>query len=379
MTRAVVLMPSALVCGKHSPYRHAIEAALVAQSAGAAGNTVDWEWQEPDGERTRASSHNGSRSSRGVASTTTTNSLQAQAHALLKSDPNVDLVLVPSLEPPYQAHYFTRVFRGGTDNNSNNGSRDSDSKKRAAPVSYPAGGSSFSPSFMIHMTTLRLGPTERTYLTATALCRHFGWGHVALLSSDDNHMQAAQGLRQQLTAEGIHIRRHHIFSPAGSGSLHSKSNPSPLSSSGSGVEHDLDAIRTSGARIVFLLSSCRATHEVLSAARRKGMLRDYAWVVLHPTSACALDSSSSVSSLSSSSSAAAKGMDDHFEGGDLALLEMYQGVLGLAWDGAMAAGDAAWPKMGVEINASAIPREAVEASAALGLPFLSFLLLVLLL
>ena len=358
MTRAVVLMPSALVCRKHSPYRHAIEAALVAQSAGAGGNTVDWQWQEPDGGGTCTSSHNGSSSSRGVASTMTTNSLQAQAQALLKSDPNVDLVLVPSLEPPYQAHYFTRVFRGEADSSSNSGIIGSNSKKRAAPASFPADGSSFSPSsFIIHMTTLRLAPTERTYLTATALCRHFGWGHVALLSSDDNHMQAAQGLRQQLTSAGIHIRRHHIFSPTGGGSLHSKSNPSPPFSSGSSVAHDLDAIRASGARIVFLLSSCRATHEVLSAARRKAMLRDYAWVVLHPTSACALDSSSPLSSSPSS----AKGMDDNFEGGDLALLEMYQGVLGLAWDGAMAAGDAAWPKVGVEINTSAIPLEAIEA------------------
>lgn len=170
-------------------------------------------------------------------------SLQAQAQALLKSDPDLDFVLIPGLEAPYQARYLTRVFRTGMDDSSTDGK--GKKMKRAVP-SASAGVSS-----IIHVTTLRLAPAERTYATAAALCRHFGWSNVVLLSSDDDRMQSAQGLRQQLTAAGIHIRRHQIFSPS-----HTYQGAASSASSSSILSHDLDAIRTSGTRIVFLLSSC---------------------------------------------------------------------------------------------------------------------------
>lgn len=247
-----VVVPPELLCAPASPYRLAAEAALREQGAGAGGNVV-WRWVEPS---------NGTPGQQQLRSAA---DAQAQAQSILRAEPGVDAVLVPGLEPPYQAHYFTRVFRG----------------KDRAPI--------------VHMTTLRLAPYNRAYQTAVALCRHFGWRNVALLSSDDHHMQSAQGLRQQLTASGIHIRRHQIFSsgcepaaadPASSASLSSSSGGGCGSTSS--VSHDLDAIRTSGARVVFLLSGCGATHEVLSTARRKGMLRDYAWIVLHPTASCSL-------------------------------------------------------------------------------------------
>lgn len=250
-----VVVPPELLCAPESPYQLAAAAALREQGAGEAGE-VAWRWVEP------SNGARGQQQSRGAADA------QAQAQSILRGEPGVDAVLVPGLEPPYQAHYFTRVFRG----------------KDRAPI--------------VHMTTLRLAPYDRAYQTAVALCRHFGWRHVALLSSDDHHMQSAQGLRQQLTASGIHIRRHQIFSPGGEPApTDPASSASSPSSSGGGsgggcgsssVSHDLDAIRTSGARVVFLLSGCGATHEVLSTARRKGMLRDYAWIVLHPTASCSL-------------------------------------------------------------------------------------------
>jgi hypothetical protein len=262
-SQVAVVMPPRLLCGPDSPYRRAAEAAL--QEAGAEG-AIAWRWVEPTRGGEGASTPAQARAA-----------AEAQAQSILRSEPGVDVVLLPGLEPPYQARSFTRVFRGG--GNGGKGAREEP---------------------MVHMTTLRLAPYERAYQTAVALCRHFGWRHVALLSSDDHHMQSAQGLRQQLTAAGIHIRRHQIFSPSSSSSSSdsaSDGSEAPLpptftssssSSSTSSVSHDLDAVRTSGARVVFLLSACGATHEVLSTARRKGMLRDYAWIVLHPTASCSL-------------------------------------------------------------------------------------------
>ncbi len=312
-TRALVLIPAPLVCRKQSAYRRAIEAALAADGAAA----VEWRWQDPSSGACAAASSTDGVAAAPSGPAVSTTSLHAQAQALLKADPDLDMVLVPGLESPYQAQYFTRLFRDGE-------GRESKTKRSAMFAS------SSSASSIIHMTTLRLAPTERAYQTAAAICRHFGWSHVALLSSDDNHMQAAQGLRQQLTGAGIHIRRHQIFSSA-----------TPLLGEEDPVAHDLDAIRSSGVRIVFLLSSCRATHQVLSAARRKGMLRDYAWLVLHPTSSCSLS----------------KGLASSQD--DLGLLETYQGVLGLAWDASAAMGSDAWAKAAT--NGTAVSRAAAVA------------------
>ena len=53
-------------------------------------------------------------------------------------------------------------------------------------------------------------------------------------------------------------------------------------------QSDLDAIRTSGVRVVFLLASCASSHVILSSARRKGMLKGYAWVLLDPNAICSV-------------------------------------------------------------------------------------------
>src|SRR6056297_506030 len=188
MTRAVILIPSALACRQHSPYRRAIEAALIAQFKSSSGaNTLTWQWREPVYQTTCASAYddrpgcNGGPG--GFANGMKMGSLQAQAQALLKSDPDLDFVLIPGLEAPYQARYLTRVFRTGMDDSSTDGK--GKKMKRAAP-SASAGVSS-----IINVTTLRLAPAERTYATAAAICRHFGWSNVVLLSSDDDRMQSA--------------------------------------------------------------------------------------------------------------------------------------------------------------------------------------------
>jgi hypothetical protein len=54
------------------------------------------------------------------------------------------------------------------------------------------------------------------------------------------------------------------------------------------LQYDLEAIRSSRVRVVFLLASCAADHVILSHARRMNMLKGYAWVIMQPTALCPL-------------------------------------------------------------------------------------------
>ena len=160
MRNVCVLRSPSMVC-VDGPYQEAVEDAVA-----SVGDDVVWHWRSES-------------SDLGV-------SLPQQAQNIIKSsDPSqkIDVVLLPGLEAPYQASYFTRVL------SSNN---------QANPI--------------VQMSTLGMAPYDRAFTMAVALCRHFAWENVALLSSDDHHMRSAQGLRQKLASAGVHIRRHQIFS-----------------------------------------------------------------------------------------------------------------------------------------------------------------------
>jgi len=59
-----------------------------------------------------------------------------------------------------------------------------------------------------------------------------------------------------------------------------------FSSASSSLQYDLEAIRNSGVRVIFLLASCRSYHVILSAARKMNMLQGYAWILFEPQGVC---------------------------------------------------------------------------------------------
>lgn len=66
-------------------------------------------------------------------------------------------------------------------------------------------------------------------------------------------------------------------------------------------QFELEAIQSSGVRVIFILASCASNHAILSTARRLGMLKGYSWILLHPPHVCQLRTSPSPSPFSSSS------------------------------------------------------------------------------
>lgn len=150
---AVVLVPRHLLCSSDE-FINAAEAS----SRDVAGR-IAWSWQElPDLEEEDASS---------------------TVRDVLERSPEVDAVVVPSFDTPFQATYYTRVARGSSDT---------------------------------HSTTHVIPPYRQAYDTSVALCNHFSWRNIVILNSDDHFMSVAQALRQKLSTAGLHVRRHQVFS-----------------------------------------------------------------------------------------------------------------------------------------------------------------------
>jgi hypothetical protein len=97
----------------------------------------------------------------------------------LSRHPSVDAVVVPSFDTPFHATYHTRVVKGSSET---------------------------------HSATVVVPPYRKAYDASVALCQHFHWRNIVILNSDDHFMSLAQALRQKLSASGLNVRRHQVFS-----------------------------------------------------------------------------------------------------------------------------------------------------------------------